>query len=135
MGALWQYRWLVLVLLIAPTIAYCQYRAVERMATERCANAGGTWDEERDECTGLPAPQAQGSEASDEGEEAQDVQATIGPDSPYEVQYVPSDAAAGEAQVDALPVEAGDGSNEGSSERSNDASDDSSSEQSSERTE
>lgn len=70
MGALWQYRWLVLVLLIAPTIAYCQYRAVERLATERCVNAGGTWDEESDECTGLPAPQATESEESEAADEA-----------------------------------------------------------------
>jgi hypothetical protein len=68
MGALWQYRWLVLVLLIAPTIAYCQYRAVEKLAAERCANAGGTWAEDESECTGLPPPRATAAAAPPEGD-------------------------------------------------------------------
>jgi hypothetical protein len=126
MGALWQYRWLVLVLLIAPTIAYCQYRAVERLATERCANAGGTWDEEQDECTGLAAPKAAGSDESDAAAADLDAAAGTAPepadepaaattsgatDSPHAVQYVPAEGA-GEAQVEAPRASADDGSGE-----------------------
>lgn len=128
MGALWQYRWLILVLLVAPTIAYCQYRAVERLATERCVNAGGTWDEDRDECTGLPAPKAaQSAEDEEEGEADDAVDSTTGETaapmddatqaggadaaarSPYDVQYLPADGAS-EVRVDEPPGKPDDGS-------------------------
>lgn len=132
MGALWQYRWLVLVLLIAPTIAYCQYRAVERLATQRCANAGGTWDEERSECTGLPAPKAAGSGESDESDESErgetdevveattdesagttaepaQAEAADEADSAYDVQLLLPEGA-GEARIDEPPGQPDEGS-------------------------